>query len=74
MAYASNSLYVLERNGAGNREDYEKVLLPLLRKKAEYLHSEGVAQAVWALSNAEIWDAEVWNSLKERAQHVNFNF
>ena len=57
VAFASNALYVLERNGLTDRENYERLLLPVLKKKIEYLHAEGVAQAVWALSNAEIWDS-----------------
>lgn len=52
VAFASNALYILERYGLGNKEDYERVLLPILREKAQYLHSEGVAQTVWALTNA----------------------
>jgi hypothetical protein len=31
VAFSTNALYILERNGAGNREDYERVLLPVLR-------------------------------------------
>jgi hypothetical protein len=31
VAFATNSLYVLERNQAGNRESYLAVLLPVLR-------------------------------------------
>jgi hypothetical protein len=56
VAFASNALYVLERNGAGPevREGYENLLLPILRAKVENLHAEGVAQAIWALSNAEL--------------------
>lgn len=57
VAFASNALYILERNGGGNREYYDNILLPILRKKSEYLHAEGVAQTVWALANAEIWDS-----------------
>lgn len=56
VAFATNALYVLERNGCGNKEEYERVLIPILKNKIDYLHTEGVAQAVWALSNAEIWD------------------
>lgn len=56
VAFATNTLYVLERNGGGSRDEYERVLLPILRKKLDWLHAEGVSQAVWALSNAEIWD------------------
>ena len=56
VAFASNALYVLERNGAGaeTREAYEHLLLPILRQKVEYLHAEGVAQVIWALANAEL--------------------
>lgn len=65
VAFASNTLYVLERNGLGNKADYERVLLPILKKKIEYLHAEGVAQTVWALANAEIHDQQVWEGLKK---------
>ena len=65
VAFASNALYVLERNGATQREAYEKLLLPILRKKAEYLHAEGVAQTIWALANAElVEDAALWGKLR----------
>ena len=40
----------------GNKAEYEKVLIPILKKKIEYLHAEGVAQCVYALANAQIWD------------------
>jgi len=43
VGFASNALYILERTGEGNKEDYEKVLLPVLKKKIEYLHAEGVS-------------------------------
>ena len=43
VAFATNALYVSERNGGFARDDYERLLLPLLRKKIEYLHSEGVS-------------------------------
>lgn len=33
VAFASNALYILEKNGLGNREEYERVLLPILREK-----------------------------------------
>jgi hypothetical protein len=56
VAFAANALYVFERNGGGNKEDYDKLLLPILREKVDYLHAEGVAQAVWALSNAGLYD------------------
>lgn len=75
VAFAANALYILERNGAGyTEEDYSKILLPLLKKKIEYLHAEGVAQAVWALSNAGIWDAEIWEGLKKHIAEKNFDY
>jgi len=43
VAFATNALYVLEKNGQGNREHYDRVLLPVLKSKIEYLHSEGVS-------------------------------
>jgi hypothetical protein len=66
VAFATNTLYVLERNGLGAREAYEKVLLPIIREKGEYLHAEGVSQAIWALANAElVEDAALWSTLKK---------
>jgi hypothetical protein len=43
VALASNAIYILERNNAGSKEHYERVIVPLLKAKAEYLHAEGVA-------------------------------
>jgi hypothetical protein len=75
VAFATNTLYVLERNGAGavTRDAYENLLLPVIRNKAEYLHAEGVAQAVWALSNAEIVDdSALWGKLKQLVVEKDF--
>jgi hypothetical protein len=43
VAFATNTLYVLERNGASAREAYERLLIPVIKAKAEYLHAEGLA-------------------------------
>lgn len=70
VAFATNSLYVLEKNGLGerSREAYAKLLIPIIKQKAEYLHAEGVAQTAWALANAElVEDAELWATLKKLA-------
>ena len=56
VAFASNTLYTLERNNLGNHEYYDSVLIPLLKRKVHNLHAEGIAHTVWALSNAGIWD------------------
>lgn len=74
VAFATNALYVFERNGGASREDYEQVLLPVLRLKGEYLHSEGVAQAVWALANAGIYDRDVWDVLKKAIADKDFGY
>lgn len=63
-AFASNALYILERNGLGSRDIYERVLIPILKKKIDFLHAEGVAQVVYVLANNQIWDAELWAKLK----------
>ena len=43
VAFASNAMYVMERNGVSNRALVEKTLVPVLKQKMEYLHAEGVA-------------------------------
>lgn len=73
VAFASNTLYVLERNGAGSRDSYNSLLIPILKQKAEYLHAEGLAQAVWALSHAELVDdKELWSTLAKAAEAKDF--
>lgn len=72
VAFASNTLYVMERNGSGDRKYYESVLLPVLKEKIDYLHAEGVAQTIWALSNAEIYDKELWTKLAKLVEEKDF--
>jgi len=75
VAFATNALYALERNGAGaaSRDAYEGLLLPVIRNKTDYLHAEGVAQAIWALSNAELVDdVALWGKLKQLAVEKDF--
>ena len=73
VAFATNALYILERNGGLSRESYESLLLPVLRAKAEHLHAEGAAQAVWALANAELTDdAKLWATLKKHVLTKDF--
>ncbi len=63
VAFATNTLYVLAKLEAGDAS----ALLPVLKAKAEWLHAEGVSQAIWALSKAEIWDEELWSILAKKA-------
>ena len=73
VAFATNTLYVLERNGAGSRDSYKSLLIPIIKQKAEYLHAEGLAQAVWALSNAELVDdKDLWATLAKAAESKDF--
>lgn len=54
VAFATNALYILARNGmvASNDRVVADKLIPLLHEKKDYLHGEGVAQAVYALEQA----------------------
>jgi hypothetical protein len=74
VAFASNALYVLERHGTGSREQYDNVIIPLLKAKIDYLHAEGVAQAVWGLASAEIYDKELWTHLAKAIKEKEFNY
>ena len=49
VSFAANALYALEKNGLRNEEMYKKVLFPILKAKAKYLHAEGLSGAIWAL-------------------------
>ena len=75
VAFAANALYVLERNGAGSPDCYSRVILPVLKAKADYLHAEGVAQAAWGLASAQIWDKELWAKLSDLVvNHKDFDY
>jgi len=52
----------------------EELLLPLIKKKQDWLHGEGVAQTVYALQQAEIWDEETWSLLKAKIEDKNFDY
>lgn len=74
VAFASNTLYVLERNNAGSRDSYSKLLIPIIKQKAEYLHAEGLAQTIWALAHAGHFDDKaLWASLAKAAEGKDFN-
>ena len=78
VAFATNALYVLARNGLAQTEDSRKLiherLIPLLMAKQEYLHAECIAMAVYALSEAKVWDKATWTMLKEKIQKHDFNY
>ena len=52
----------------------EKILLPLIKEKQDWLHGEGVAQTVYALQQAQVWEEETWNLLKAKIEDRDFNY
>ena len=76
VAFASNALYVLSRNNMleGSGDLVNEQLLPLIHEKKQYLHAEGVALTVHALTAGQIWDEEIWSLLKEKIAEKNFNY
>ena len=76
VAFASNTLYVLARNGLAHDSGQliRQRLVPALLKKQTYLHGEGVAQAVYALEKANYFNEEVWQMLKAKIQTAEFDY
>jgi hypothetical protein len=73
VAFASNALYVLERNDARSPDVYDSVLIPIITNKIDYLHIEGVGQAVWSLAQAGKFDNhDLWNKLADRVTQKEF--
>ena len=62
-------MYVIAKNGLAKTPESQKIfreqLIPLLHRKSNYLHGEGISMACYALSEAEIWDAETWKMLAD---------
>ena len=76
VAFATNALYILARNGMLESNDrvVADKLIPLIHEKQEYLHGEGVAQAVYALEQSENYDPETWALLKEKIEDKDFDY
>lgn len=78
VAFATNALYVLARNGLAQTPESHKLiherLIPLLLRKQDYLHAEGLAMAAYALSEAKVWDEAAWTMLKEQISKHDFNY
>lgn len=72
VAFASNALYALEKNGLRNEEIYKRVLFPILKKKAQYLHADGLAGAIWALGQFNSGDGELVNTLLKHYENKKF--
>ena len=76
VAFATNALYILARNGMIKTNDrvVADKLIPLIHEKKDYLHGEGVAQAVYALEQAENYDIGTWALLKEKIEAKDFDY
>lgn len=72
VAFASNALYALEKNGHRDEELYEKVLFPILKKKAQYLHADGLAGVIWALGQYNSGDGELVHELLKHYENKKF--
>ena len=76
VAFATNALYILARNGMIQSNDrvVADKLIPLLHEKKDYLHGEGISQAVYALEQSENYDPETWALLKEKMEDKDFDY
>ena len=44
-----------------------------MQEKEQWIHAEGVAQSVYALTEAQIWDENTWKLLKEKIASTDFD-
>lgn len=65
VSFAANSLYAMEKNGLRDQDAYEEILFPILKKKAQYLHSDGLAGSIWALGQYQCNDSELIERILE---------
>ncbi len=72
VAFASNTLYAMELHGQGDAATYKKLLFPILKNKAQNLHNEGIATAIWALGQMEEVDEGVVEALVDQAATKQF--
>lgn len=72
VSFASNALYALEKNGLRDSEIYEDILFPLLKRKAQYLHSDGLAGSIWALGQYQSTDATLIESILQTYEDQKF--
>lgn len=72
VSFASNTLYSMEKNGLRNEEMYRKIIFPILKAKAQYLHADGLAGAIWALGQYESKDSELISTLLKNYESRTF--
>ena len=76
VAFATNAFYVMARNGMlqGSGTLVQDHIIPLIHEKKQWIHAEGVALTVHALSAAKLYDPEIWNVLKEKIAEKDFDY
>lgn len=78
VAFATNTLYVLARNGLCTTPETQEListhLLPLVHAKKDWMSCEGISQTVFALAEAGCWDQNTWDMLKERIESKDFDY
>ncbi len=72
VSFASNTLYAMEKNGLRDQKIYEDILFPILKKKAKYLHSEGLAGSIWALGQYQCTDANLISRILDTYDDKSF--
>ena len=78
VAFATNLLYVLAKNGLAHTEQSQKVIreicVPLINKKQEWLHSEGVSMAVYGLTEAGVFEEKTWQLLQAKVRDKDMDY
>lgn len=71
-SFAANALFTLEKNGLRDESLYNSVIYPILKNKAQYLHAEGIAGAIWALGQNENADGDLVVELLKNYEEKKF--
>lgn len=78
VAFATNLLYILAKNGLSHTEQSQKVIrevcVPLINKKHEWMHCEGVSMAVYGLTEAGIYEEKTWAMLQEKIRDKDMDY
>lgn len=72
VTFASNIFYGMEMNGRRCEKTYEKLVYPLLQSKVDYLHAEGIASSLFAISRQKNVDQNTLNKLLTAASKKNY--
>lgn len=72
VSFASDTLYAMEKNGLRDERIYKNILFPILKKKAQYLHSDGLAGSIWALGQYQCTDGDLISRILETYEEKFF--